>query len=209
VYTADGRIGSGKTTRRFRRIDGLLASRARLDLPRVPGPAQVVPVVVLPDGREYSADDPQASHALSTILHQPVQLRTEAAVPHHDESPVHLITTSAVRQLERLLGETVNPARFRANLVLEAGGTRFVDDQWRERHLAIGAEVILCLGPGMPRCAMVGVAQPHESLDPDGRLLALLGQVHGLRFGRQASVARPGVVRQGDRAYLIPVPEDR
>ena len=48
VYTPDGGIGSGKTTRRFRRVDGLLQLRATL--------AGSVPVVEFPGG-SLAADD--------------------------------------------------------------------------------------------------------------------------------------------------------
>lgn len=53
AYTADGGIGSGKTTRRFQRVDGLLAFRARIE--------DTVPVVEFPDGRTHRADDPAAA----------------------------------------------------------------------------------------------------------------------------------------------------
>ncbi|MFI7130854.1 MOSC domain-containing protein [Nonomuraea sp. NPDC050153] len=203
VYTADGGIGSGKTTRRFRRIDGLLDLRARLDGPPAAAPGDAdVPLLILPDGREHRADDPAAGQALSTLLDRPLRLNRQSSVPHHDEAPVHLVTTAAVRKLEQLLGEPVDVARFRANLVLDVDGAGFVEDDWQGRHLTIGHQVELCLGPGMPRCVMVGMPQPHVGLGPDARLLKLLGHAHQVRFGLQAGVVRGGTVQQGDLAAL-------
>ncbi|MGN9847325.1 MOSC domain-containing protein [Nonomuraea sp. H19] len=203
VYAEDGGIGSGKTTRRFRRIDGLLSLRARLDETAAAALGDgEVPLVVLPDGRELRADDPAAGQVLSTLLGQPLHLRRQSSVPHHDEAPVHLVTTAAVRKLEQLLGESVDVARFRANIVLEAEGVDFIEDDWQGRHLTIGNQVELCLGPGMPRCVMVGMPQPHAGLGPDVRLLKLLGHVHQVRFGLQASVVRGGTVQRGDLAVL-------
>ncbi|MFF5212218.1 MOSC domain-containing protein [Streptosporangium sp. NPDC000396] len=203
VYTADGGIGSGKTTRRFRRVDGLLTLRARLDEPPAAAPGDgEVPLMVFPDGREYRADDPAAGQVLSTLLGRPLQLRRQSSVQHHDEAPVHLVTTAAVRKLEQLLGEPVDVARFRANIVLEAEGVGFIEDDWQGRHLTIGDQVELCLGPGMPRCVMVGMPQPHDRLGPDARLLKLLGHAHQVRFGLQASVVRGGIVQRGDLAVL-------
>ena len=49
VHTEDGGIGSGKTTRRFRRVDGLLEWRAGLE-----GPA---PFGVAPTGERYGVPD--------------------------------------------------------------------------------------------------------------------------------------------------------
>jgi len=188
-------IGSGKRTRRFRRVEDLLSVRAHLaddDVPRL----------VFPDGREHRADDAAARRALSSLLGQPLTLRPEAAVPHHDESPVHLVTTAALRRLEQLHGEPVDVWRFRPNLVLDVDGVGFVEDDWRGRELALGQDVVLRLGPAMPRCVMVGLEQPHEALAQDDRLLRTLGRVHDVEFGLQAFVVRGGVLRLGDRARL-------
>ncbi|WP_089336172.1 MOSC N-terminal beta barrel domain-containing protein [Blastococcus mobilis] len=95
VHTEDGGIGSGKTTRRFRRVDGLLELRARL--------AGAVPVVDFPSG-PLTADDAAANQTLSTVLGRPLELRPEGEVPHHDQSPVHVITSAALRSLGRVLG---------------------------------------------------------------------------------------------------------
>lgn len=198
VYTEDGGIGSGKTTRRFRRIDGLFELRADLD----ESGTDLVPTVVLPDGAAYRADDPDADTALSTLLGQPLRLRPESSVVHHDESRVHLITTAGVRQLEKLIGEPVDVARFRPNIVLEVPGTGFVEDDWTGRTLALGDEVRLVLGAGMSRCVMLGLPQPHAGLPAENRLLKELGQTHGVRFGLMAEVVRGGTVHRGDPAVL-------
>ncbi len=197
LYTDDGGIASGKTTRRFRRVDGLFDLRARLT---APGPA--VPIVWLPDGRQFRADDPAANTALSARLGQPLELRAESAVPHHDESRVHVITTSAVRQLEQVIGTPVEVARFRANVVLEIDGTGFIEDGWQGGTLDLGNEVRLSLGCGMPRCVMVGLPQPHEGLPADTRLLKELGRIHQVRFGLKADVIRGGIVHPGDAVIL-------
>lgn len=199
AYAADGGIGSGKTTRRFRRVSGLLDLCARLD----GAAADAVPLVQFPDGTERRADDPEASKTLSVLLGQPLQLRPESSVRHHDESPVHLVTTAGVRRLGHLLGEPVDAARFRANIVLDVAGDGFVEDGWRGREIALGDEVVLGLDVGMPRCVMVGLAQPHDGLPPHARLLKAIAQVHHMEFGLQARVVRSGTVRQGDAAMLV------
>ena len=108
VYTEDGGIGSGKTTRRFRKVDGLLDLRATLE--------GVRPVVEC-SGVRLPAE--RASALVSAALGRPVTLRAEGAAPHHDESPVHVITTAGLHRLSERLGEPVDPARFRANVVLD------------------------------------------------------------------------------------------
>lgn len=199
AYTADGGIASGKTTRRFRRVDGLFACQARL-----PGPgAEAVPSILFPDGTELRADEPSASEQLSALAGRELVLRPQTSIRHHDESAIHLLTTAAVRRLEQLLGRPVDPARFRANLELDVEGIGFPEDHWAGCHLTIGDEVELCLGPAMPRCVMVGNAQPHAGLNYDPRLLKTIGQHHGVTFGQQATVVRTGTARCGDTATLI------
>jgi uncharacterized protein YcbX len=193
AYTPDGGIGSGKTTRRFRRVEGLLDLRARLD--------GGVPLIGFPDGRELPAD--RADDELSELLGRPLRLASESSVPHHDDAPLHLVTTAAIRRLEELTGERADPARFRANLLLDVAGTCFVEDEWSGRRLAIGSEVVVRLGPGMPRCVMVDMAQPHEGLSDDGRLLKAVAATHDLDFGLMVSVEQPGTIRLRDDAVLF------
>ncbi|MEO6503078.1 MAG: MOSC N-terminal beta barrel domain-containing protein [Jatrophihabitantaceae bacterium] len=196
VFTPDGGVGSGKSSRRFRRVEGLLDYRATLN-----GPGGVAPLIESPTGQRFSADDPQASELLSTALHRPLRLGQEAGVRHHDESGLHLVTTAALRTLSELLGETVEVARFRPNLVLETPGSGFVEDDWAGRELRLGADVAVRLGTGMPRCVMVDMAQ--GALDADGRILKLLGRERQLLFGIKVEVLRGGIVRQGDPAVLV------
>jgi uncharacterized protein len=192
VYTEDGGIGSGKTTRRFRRVDGLLELQANL--------AGSVPVVNFPSG-PLAADDAAANQTLSTVLGRPLELRPEGDVPHHDESPVHVITSAALRSLGRVLGGPVDPVRFRANVVLDTDGADCPEDGWVGRELCLGEDVVLRIGPGMPRCRMVDL--PQWGLGRDGRILQALADGHDLTFGVQARVVRGGTVRTGEGAVLV------
>ncbi|MEO7261196.1 MAG: MOSC N-terminal beta barrel domain-containing protein [Jatrophihabitantaceae bacterium] len=195
VYTPDGGIGSGKTSKRFRRIDGLLGYRATFD--ESAGP---VPLIESPTGQRFRADEPQASELLSAAFDRPLRLGREAGVRHHDESGLHLVTTAALRRLSELLGETVEVARFRPNLILDVPGTGFVEDDWAGHELRLGSDVVVRLGTGMSRCVMVDMAQ--DDLGPDGRILKLLAREHQLMLGLKVEVVRGGIVRQGDPAVL-------
>ncbi|BAL87764.1 hypothetical protein AMIS_25440 [Actinoplanes missouriensis 431] len=55
VRDPDGKFGSGKNTRRFRRMPGLFQFRGYAAAP--------APVVELPDGRRFAADDPAGHRA--------------------------------------------------------------------------------------------------------------------------------------------------
>lgn len=190
VYTDEGGVGSGKTTRRFRRVDGLLEWRALL--------GEGVPVVESPTGERYGVD--YAGARLSTVMGRPLDIRPGGDVPHHDESPVHLLTTASLRSLGNLLGGPVDVARFRPNVVLEVPEEGFPEDEWVGRELFLGDDVVLRLGPGMPRCVMVGL--PQKALGKDKQILRTLAQERDLSFGLQASVVHGGTVRVGDPAVL-------
>jgi hypothetical protein len=163
-------------------------------------PAALAPVIFSPAGRRFRADDPLAAELLGAELERPLRLARETDVQHHDDSPLHLVSTASVRALSELLGEPVDVARFRPNLVLEVPGTGFVEDGWVGRELRLGSEVVVRLGDGMRRCVMVDLAQ--GPLGPDGRILKLLGQERQLLLGLKAQVVRTGTVRHGDPAFL-------
>ncbi|HUG86947.1 MAG TPA: MOSC domain-containing protein [Euzebya sp.] len=167
----------------------------------MPGPPRrAVPVIELPGGEVCPTDDPAAAELLSSMVGQPLVLRREGDAPHHDDCPVHVITTAGLRQLGRLLGAAVDPRRFRANIVLDVDGVDFVEDAWTKRELRLGSDVVLGLTEPMPRCVMVGL--PQIGLQRDPRILKELGRVHDVEFGLQAHVIQGGTVREGDIAQL-------
>jgi uncharacterized protein YcbX len=187
LYTEDGGIGSGKTTRRFRRVDGLLGLAATAD-----GGA---PVVTVPDGRSAVAGSPEADGLVSEVLGRPLRLAAETDVPHHDEAPVHVVTTAALRRVEQLLGAPVAVSRFRANVVVDVPGTGFPEDGWAGGLLELGDHVVLRPDGGMVRCRMVDLVGGGTA---DDRLLKLLGRERDTVFGVRALVERGGTVRVGD-----------
>jgi len=196
AYTADGGIASGKTTRRFRKVDGLMRWQSQ-----VPAGGDV-PTLLSPDGEPYQVDDPAASAVLTRAFEQPLVLRPETSTKHHDECGVHLVTTSSVRRTEELVGGNVDTRRLRANIVLDTDGSGFLEDDWLGGVLALGPYVVLRLGRGMPRCVMVD--QPQAGLPAGPPVLRTLGRIHETVLGAQASVTRTGVIALGDTARLLP-----
>jgi hypothetical protein len=193
AYTADGGIASGKTTRRFRKVDGLLRWRSALG-------AAGVPRLTAPDGAGTDAGTAAADEALTRSLGQPLALRREADVPHHDDSAVHLVTTAAIRAVERLTGAPFDPSRARANLLLDLPGDGFVEDDWLGAELAVGDGVVLRLDAPMVRCVMVDA--PQAGVVVARQALQALGRAHEVVLGLQASVVRTGTVHVGDVATV-------
>ncbi|MEU4689228.1 MOSC domain-containing protein [Actinoplanes sp. NPDC023714] len=198
VRDADGKFGSGKNTRRFRRMDGLFGFRATLGTSPDPDGA---PIVELPDGRTFPAGDPAGHRAIGAVLGREVTLTPEQNIPHHDEGPVSLITTSSLRALAALTGEHVQPLRFRANLLIDVPGSGFAEDAWPGRLLGVGPDLVLRVVRPLTRCVMVDMAQ--ESLPERHDLLKLLGWHHDLTFGVVAAVEQPGRVATGDGCALL------
>ena len=192
ICDEDGKFGSGKTTRRFRRMPGLFDLRSHC----IGGGA----IVELADGRRFAVDDPAGHAALSQSLQRRVTIEREAAVKHHDEGPVSVITTAGLRRLGDLLGEPVDPMRFRANLLIDVPGNGFPEDNWLDCTLRIGTDVVLRPHRALTRCVMVDLAQDH--VPQHDRILKTVAKHHNMTFGLWATVERGGRIAVGDALDL-------
>ncbi|HEU5139586.1 MAG TPA: MOSC N-terminal beta barrel domain-containing protein [Bacillales bacterium] len=184
VQNREGKFGSGKTTRRFQRMDGLFQLQAKYE--------SAVPVVTMSDGTVYRGDDPNIHKALSDFIGDPVTLAYEEAVSHFDEGPISIISSSSIRTLSEQLGKPVDPRRFRANLLLDIQEEGFVEDQWINRAIQIGPDVVLRVVAPLNRCVMVNMSQ--QELPKDDRILRTLAASHEATFGVFAKVEVGGHV---------------
>jgi uncharacterized protein len=199
VVDDDGKFGSGKNTRRFRRMDGLLDFQARLR--HTHGEEQTA-VVTLPSGDTHASDDPQVASAVSARVGRPVQLRPEEQVSHFDSGPIHVISVGATRWLQRFgPGFVIDPRRFRPNIVVELDGPGPAEDDWVGRTIAIGDQVRLAITQRTERCVMVNLA--HGELPAEQAVLATVADANALCAGVYAEVTRPGAVRVGDAIRVL------
>ena len=188
VADREGKLGSGKTTRRFRRLDGLFELRARTRGDR--------PLVTLSDGRELEAGDPELDAFLSERYGDELRVACESTVPHHDAAPLHLLSTSSLRWLaNNLPASEVDRRRFRPNVLLDVAGADLLDDAWVGRRFALGSAAIRVV-ERTERCVMTTNAQSELPKDPD--ILRAVTELNGACLGVFASVEEPGVVRVGD-----------
>ena len=129
---SNGKFGSGKNTRRFRRIDGLFEFHAVYE--------GSVPVILFPHGQPLRANRADIHSALSDTLGQPVTLQQEANISHLDAGPVHLLTTAALAWLQAAVPVlAADERRFRPNLVIDVPGDTQVERRWLGKTLFVGA----------------------------------------------------------------------
>jgi uncharacterized protein YcbX len=194
VRDADGKLGSGKSSRRFRKMDGLLSLSASYDGP--------TPVVAFPDGTSARGDDPAVHQRLSRHLGRAVRLAREDDVPHFDEADLHLLTTSSLARISELHGSPVDARRARANVLVDNGtDAGFDEHDWLGRTVRIGDVELRILRP-MERCVMV--TMPQIGLPEMRGLLARIGETNETNLGLVAEVVAPGRMHVGDPVVLEP-----
>lgn len=190
VHTAEGKFGSGKNTRRFRRLNGLLDFAAALE--------GDTPLVTFPDGRRLLGDDPAIHAALSRTLGQPVTLGREGEVSHFDAAPIHLLTTASLDWLRaRLPGSALDPRRFRPNILLSIPGAERAEQAWIGREITIGS-LRLAVTEATERCVMT--TMPQADLGSDAGVLRALASDNEACLGVYARIVTPGRVSIGDTA---------
>lgn len=191
VRTPDNKIGSGKTSRRFAAVLGLLELRASIRDGRV--------IITFPDGSTCAVDDPDVAHRLSESLGRPVTVASETDVMHFDDGPISLVGGASVAALSAARGATVDATRFRPNVVLDTA-TAFMEDEWVGRRLRIGT-VTLEVTVRSPRCVMVDMKTADLPAQP-GNLLAA-GRLNNACVGVIADVVEPGRLAVGDELTLL------
>ena len=193
VRDAEGKLGSGKTSGRLRRIDGLFGFRA--------SSVNGVTSLVFPDGRTMSASDAGIHAALSAALGQAVTLARERDVPHFDSGAIHILSTASLAWLEQAMPDVrADERRFRPSLLLAAEGSGPLEQQWVGRTLSVGEQLKLRITAPTERCRMVTLGQGE--LPEDVRILREIAQRLDAQFGVYAEVLTPGEARLGDPVRL-------
>ncbi|TDC41436.1 MOSC N-terminal beta barrel domain-containing protein [Micromonospora sp. KC213] len=197
VRDAEGKFGSGKNTRRFRRMPGLLQLRSRYP----EGAAAEAPELLDPDGEPVPDPTSYVRHYLGR---DDVEVAREAAISHFDQLPLSVLTTATLDWVcAAVPGVPVDERRFRPNLLVRTapGTPPFVEDQWFGRTARIGGDALrIRFERSSERCVMTNEAQqdlPHSPL-----ILRAIARAHDMRLDALATVAQPGRVRIGDTIEL-------
>ncbi|CAM02697.1 MOSC domain-containing protein [Saccharopolyspora erythraea] len=190
VRDAEGRFGSGKNTRRFRRMAGLLELRSRY--------RDHSPRPELLDPRGAVVADPTA-YVRGYLGRDDVEVAREAAVSHFDQLPLSVLTTATLDWVRAAVpGVPVDERRFRPNLLVRTppGTPPFVEDEWLGSTARIGSTLSVEFVRSSERCVMVNEAQHDLPRSP--LVLRAVARGHQNRLDALATVARPGAVQVGD-----------
>lgn len=193
IYGQDGKIASGKTTRRFRRMQHLFELRSWAEGSDV--------WVETPGGSIYMATYPDGWTAVSETVGEAVEIRPEGTVAHKDAAPIHLITTGSLRWAAALRPGFDDAAeRYRPNLVIDTPGIDRPEDTWIGKRLQIGS-CVLRVTNRTERCVMPTLAQKDLPFLPG--LLSALAKESDSRLGVYAQVEAPGEIAVGDRVSVL------
>jgi uncharacterized protein len=111
---------------------------------------------------------------------------------------VLVLSTASLRTAAQVHPDGVwDPRRFRPNVLIDAGGRGWLEDQWAGRTLSIGAVVLVPL-QRCSRCTMVTRAQP--GLQADAGVFRTLARHHRGLFGVWCDVLTGGTLSAGEQA---------
>jgi MOSC domain-containing protein len=128
-----------------------------------------------------------------------------------DFAPLHLLTTSTLDRIADLSPHgRADVERYRPNVVIRSAAAGFTENDWLERILRVGDDLVLRVIVRTPRCAVPTLAHGALPRDPDAlRVLARHNRVEPVDSldpepcaGVYAEVLRPGRIRTGDPVRL-------
>ncbi len=189
VVDGDGKLATGKHSRRFRRRDEVFefASRTTAGGVRVTG-----------RGGEWAVPGDDLDRALSEAMSAPVRVLLETSTPYFDAGHVSLVGSASLDWCGERLGVDADRRRIRPNLVLETDEP-FVEESWAG-VIRIGG-VRLTPVERIERCRMIDIAQ--EGLPRDGRWLKSLTRAREMRLGIYLDVDLPGSITVGDEVRVL------
>lgn len=184
VVDGDGKLATGKHSRRFRRRDEVFefASRTEGGGVRVSG-----------RGHDWPVPSAELDGFLSEAMGDDVRVLPETSTPYFDAGAVSLVGTASLAWCREHLDVDADRRRIRPNLVVETDEA-FVEESWTGQ-VAVGA-VRLRPVERIERCRMIDIAQ--EGLPGDGHWLKALTLDRELSLGIYLDVVRPGRIAVGD-----------
>jgi uncharacterized protein len=162
-------------------------------------------VEISAQGRHWAAPDDEAVlDELSQLFQFPAKLKpfvpagTAAFKARYDRAPIHLLTTAALRTLQKELpGSVIDERRFRPNIVVDwpDEAKPIPEHDWIGGEIRVG-EVVLRGREPCERCGFVTIEQ--QGLPLDVEVLRTVVRRYGRHFGIYCDVLSSGQIRPGD-----------
>ncbi len=194
AFIRDGQVRSGFPWLTIRERPELAHYRPRFAEPDRPNASRTL--VRTPCGGEFDVADP----ALAAELGAGVRvIKQDRGI--FDTMPLSLLTTQTLACLGRLAGTVLVAGRFRPNLLVDAPGRAFPEDDWVGRGLRIGG-LRMRVDQRDKRCVVVTIDPVTLRRDP--AILRTIARERGARLGVYGSAVEPGRVTVGDPVHLEP-----
>jgi len=161
--------------------------------------------VTTPEGEERNITDQEFLQELQKKAGSRFDLRfSEKGM--QDARPVSLISSASIAALSSVVGMSLDPLRFRANIYIKWNSTltsdhAFFEDTLVERHIKIGKKLEMRIVKKDPRCKIINLDPTTADLDPQV-LLSVAKNFSGC-IGVYAAVIKEGEVHAGDEIELI------
>ncbi|MBE9138499.1 MOSC N-terminal beta barrel domain-containing protein [Nodosilinea sp. LEGE 07088] len=184
-------------------------------------------MISLPDGGEYLVDSAEVASGLSDLLGRRVTTRSADAtetIQHEfptavtkgegepflyepkteaffDCAPLQLLTSATLAKLQQRLPDSiVHRARFRPNFLIETSEIGFIENDWVNKNLTLGA--LRCqVYDDTRRCIMVALAQ--GDLPRDTNVIQMILKINEGRAGVALKTMDSGTVRCGAKVELL------
>jgi uncharacterized protein len=200
AFIRDGQVHSGFPWLTIRQRPELAHYRPRLADPERPNASAVL--VRTPSGCELDVTDPLLAAELGAgDAHGVRVMKQNRGV--FDTFPLSLLTTQTVAGLGRLTGTELAACRFRPNLLVDAVGRDFPEDEWVGRVLRVGGLRMRVDARDM-RCVVITIDPVTLARDP--AILRAVARERGNRFGVYGSTMEPGRIAVGDPVEVEPWP---
>jgi uncharacterized protein YcbX len=160
--------------------------------------------VTTPEGDRLPLDSPELRSRLSEEAGEDLRL-LQVGRGTYDAMPVSLATTATHAAVDAVHGATLDPRRYRSNIVVDAPDREIA---WTGRLLQIGGDdgPRLLVNDAIPRCALITIDPDTSERDPE--VMRTVAQRFDNAVGVYCATARPGIIRVGDTVRLIGVDQN-
>jgi len=154
-----------------------------------------------PEGRA-EIEDAVAAHLGLSEDERPI-LKEAQKIGYFDttEGPVSLLNMASLRALEDVIGQSIDPIRFRMNFQIE-GAEPWCEKKWLGKRVRIGKTVVLHITENTGRCKATHINPATGELDMK-ILHALKHNFDHTNMGVYAKVIEGGLIRPGDEIEVL------